>query len=755
MYSGPAATVYLTQLYTLTVQTGSNPQGVSVWVDWNHDGDYLDTGELVFSGYLGSPSALYTATISIPGGIPTGNTKMRVRSRAGSAPTNPCTHYAEGETEDYCIDVQGPICIWTGTVPSGAVWGHWTNPNNWDCGYVPTINNQVIIPNTPIQPAIVLADGNALSVNMHNGTKLNIVHNRRLNVATNWTAGTGTGAEVTFNPGPVRMLSQGGPSSISGNTRFQNLEIHAGANTVSIPSGAVSIRQGLDLMSGTLNTLGNLTLLASLPHTAAFIDNFSTGYTGTLVGNVTAQRRIPRSGGIFMSSPVNAGTISDITTDIGGTGHNGIGGDGSYFIADPTCTYQAPTSPWARVMQYDESAVTTCHFNGWQIRLSGSTTNGRGYLVNQPAAQLLYDFTGAANTGSISATVTRTATNTTATVGTNLLGNPYPSGINLDAFYAANSGVIGTAAYLYNGSTFNTVVMNDAVPSHISSFQGFQVVRTSVGSDPVTVTFNQGMRVRGNTISFTDEPNLSHKLVVEVRGRDAEHRDVTYVYFGEELSDGFDLKEDGYKFYSVEGYPTLYTLAPGMSWPVSLNGLSIGTTLKELPLGLHPGSSGQFVFTLKGGDRLPSGMRCTLVDKKEGKEVEVGEESSYVFEASGVELRDRFVLRFRREVGVAQNEGVQTPEKESRVEEEMGVEADRAWSVGNRVYLSLGQEVPGRLMLRLMDMSGKIVWTDAIENAVRGVYDLGELEVSGGLYILNWGDGRWSRSARLPLGLTK
>jgi hypothetical protein len=38
---------------------------------------------------------------------------------------------------------------------------------------------------------------------------------------------------------------------------------------------------------------------------------------------------------------------------------------------------------------------------------------------------------------------------------------------------------------------------------------------------------------------------------------------------------------------------------------------------------------------------------------------------------------------------------------------------------------------------------------------VRGVYDLGELEVSSGLYILNWSDGRSTQSARLALGLSK
>ncbi|MCS6981355.1 MAG: hypothetical protein NZM65_04075, partial [Flavobacteriales bacterium] len=149
-----------------------------------------------------------------------------------------------------------------------------------------------------------------------------------------------------------------------------------------------------------------------------------------------------------------------------------------------------------------------------------------------------------------------------------------------------------------------------------------------------------------------------------------------------------------------------------------------------------------------------AGLVCYLVDRKEQKEVRVGSETSYVFDINGAETRDRFVLKFRREVAVTEQAMV-APEVPQVKETVAGTEADRAWVSGGRVYLSLGRDVPGRLTLRLVDMSGKVVWTDAIQNAVRGVYDLGELDVAAGLYILNWSDGSGTQSARLPLGLAK
>ncbi|MCX7768716.1 MAG: GEVED domain-containing protein, partial [Flavobacteriales bacterium] len=305
--------------YPITIQTGSAPQGVAVWIDWNADGDYIDPGELVLTGYTGSPSAIYSGNITIPSTANIGFTKMRVRSRANAVPSDPCANYPLGETEDYCLEILPFTCTWTGAVPAGPVWGHWTNPNNWDCGFVPTIFTNVIIPNIPIQPAIVLADGNAYNVTMHDGAKLLINNsNRRLNVANNWNGGSTTNAFVNHSTGPVRMLASDGYGVITGHTNFHTLEIASASGTIAIPSGNVTVRNAVRLMSGTLNTFGNLTLeaLNAPAHSAAIVDNFSAGFTGTMVGNVKAQRRVPRFGNMYLGSPVNNGTIADMAAHI-------------------------------------------------------------------------------------------------------------------------------------------------------------------------------------------------------------------------------------------------------------------------------------------------------------------------------------------------------------------------------------------------------------------------------------------------------
>ena len=72
-----------------------------IWVDWNQDSDFDDTGEMVFS----QQSVGYFATnITPPANALAGNTRMRVRLVFDQT-LNPCGTSNYGETEDYTINV--------------------------------------------------------------------------------------------------------------------------------------------------------------------------------------------------------------------------------------------------------------------------------------------------------------------------------------------------------------------------------------------------------------------------------------------------------------------------------------------------------------------------------------------------------------------------------------------------------------------------------------------------------------------------
>jgi hypothetical protein len=105
-----AQSVTFLQGTTYTGTTSSNPQGyfqgqISIWIDWNMDGDFLDANEAIFnslSSTAGEAPPL-PFTVNVPAANPLGSTRMRVRSSGNVTAYTACGSVPIGETEDYTI----------------------------------------------------------------------------------------------------------------------------------------------------------------------------------------------------------------------------------------------------------------------------------------------------------------------------------------------------------------------------------------------------------------------------------------------------------------------------------------------------------------------------------------------------------------------------------------------------------------------------------------------------------------------------
>ena len=108
-YSGTySVSQYQGSGFSITATHPSSTYGYSVWVDWNNDGDFVDTGENVLStGYLSSPASV--GTVTIPVATPAGSYRMRIRNAYLSNPPTACGSHDYGETEDYIITCLGPL----------------------------------------------------------------------------------------------------------------------------------------------------------------------------------------------------------------------------------------------------------------------------------------------------------------------------------------------------------------------------------------------------------------------------------------------------------------------------------------------------------------------------------------------------------------------------------------------------------------------------------------------------------------------
>jgi hypothetical protein len=111
-YSGQTVTQTQGLSINFSVQSTSN-QGFRIWVDWNNDGDFVDSGEDVYASPTFGTNA-FTGTIIVPMNSTPGVTRMRVMSRLFQVPpNNPCdVSNSAGEVEDYNFDiVAAPPCI--------------------------------------------------------------------------------------------------------------------------------------------------------------------------------------------------------------------------------------------------------------------------------------------------------------------------------------------------------------------------------------------------------------------------------------------------------------------------------------------------------------------------------------------------------------------------------------------------------------------------------------------------------------------
>lgn len=127
-YPAQVVTIRQGDMFSLSVRTPGDVDGVRIWIDFNQDGVF-DITESVAA--IAPTTALTTVNIAIPVGASLGYTRMRVRAAYNLTPATPCSVEDYGETEDYTVRI-----LPAPASPSTYTWnltgnGNFNTAGNW------------------------------------------------------------------------------------------------------------------------------------------------------------------------------------------------------------------------------------------------------------------------------------------------------------------------------------------------------------------------------------------------------------------------------------------------------------------------------------------------------------------------------------------------------------------------------------------------------------------------------------------------
>lgn len=329
--------------------------------------------------------------------------------------------------------------------------------------------------------------------------------------------------------------------------------------------------------------------------------------------------------------------------------------------------------------------------NNWSAAASSTImAAAKGYISRVPnnlsfaTPQVLnVTFTGVPNNGIISAPIIK------GTGTFNLIGNPYPSAIDIDAFLldSANTGVVNGTIYLWTHNTAianvagtgmynytkddyakynitggvktaSTALTGGAEPTgKIAAGQGFFIeANTSLAAGTYSATFNNSMRIANNNNQFfkvfpaeTDHtpvfsaPTLQKNRVWLNISNATGAYDEALVGYITGATDGFDNLYDG-KTFPAGNVVSIYSILNSNN--LSIQGRSLPFHDDDIvPLGITTTISGDFSINLEHFDGLFQNQIVYLLDKSTGLYHDL-KSGAYNFTITSGSYYDRFELRF-------------------------------------------------------------------------------------------------------------
>ena len=536
-----------------------------------------------------------------------------------------------------------------------------------------TINSQ---PSTPVQPTLGSLVHPTCSAT--NGSFTITNYNATYTYTSSPSTGVSfSGATVSAPSGTYKVTATlGSCSSVASASVTMNAQPNdtwsgSAWSTGSTPTNAQKI-----IFNGSYSSASDLTGCSCQVNSGAVV-TINTGNTMTITNGVT----VSAGGSLTFQDGASLVQTNDTAINSGNITYNrkttALKQYDYTYWSSPVVS--APLSQLATNSLFYSFSPT---INNWVYQTSSAImTAGVGYISRAPnnltyaPTQIVQtSFVGIPNNGVITIPIIKST-------GTyNLLGNPYPSAIDIDLFLtdASNTGVINGTVYLW---THNTAITNNNYTANdyakynftgsvrtsssalsggslptgkIAAGQGFFIEsKTALGNGTYSATFKDAMRVIGNNTQFfrTTVSNNStsisenlerHRVWLSLSNELGAYNQMLVGYV-EGATNDFDSLFDG-KTLPAGNPVSIYTTVGTDN--LSIQGRSLPFSTDDIvPISYTTTVNGELKISLEDFDGLFVNQDVYLLDKYSGiyHDLKAG---NFSFTTTAGTFNDRFELRY-------------------------------------------------------------------------------------------------------------
>ncbi|MFI0425319.1 MAG: hypothetical protein ACH34V_00035 [Flavobacterium sp.] len=424
---------------------------------------------------------------------------------------------------------------------------------------------------------------------------------------------------------------------------------------------------------------GNLTSTTDIEACSCTINSgdviFESGATLALINELSVN-----GGSITFEDDASLVQVNDSAVNSGNITYKRVTTDNTPSSIDYVY-WSSPTSSASTAANYcyywNTTATNTTGGQGtWLAANNTAMQPGQGYIMRDIFAK---NFTGVPFNGIIQPIVKRGANASLYDDNWNLIGNPYPSALNINKFLTDNTNIEGSIAmwthgsaissannnpfygsYTYNFSTNDYIIYNGTGTTsgpvgfngYIAAGQGFFVKLLESGASTQNVTFNNSLRnksfdnsqfYRQNVFS-SSEPELNRIWLDIVNSNQLASR--TLIGYLNGATNGNDRLFDATTSTTAE--QKIYSLINNNKFAIQGRALPFDV-LDTVPLGVDIPASGNYTISIHALEGVFNTTQDVFLEDLLLNTIHNLKLNPYAFSASTGSITNRFILRFTNE----------------------------------------------------------------------------------------------------------